>query len=203
VEQAFTAAIGSAGVTPDDPRYPGMLRHVRDTMGQSKITVFRALLGDETAARQANTAFETAYAELVAAGRCAPVPGAEQVIRDLRAAGLKVALTTGFATPTQLAILDALGWRNLADLALTPADAGRGRPHPDLVLTALLRLGGSDVRRVAVAGDTPSDVLTGLRAGAGVVAGVLTGAADRAALTAAGATHVLDSIRDLPAVLQI
>jgi phosphoglycolate phosphatase-like HAD superfamily hydrolase len=37
----------------------------------------------------------------------------------------------------------------------------------------------------------------GLRSGASISAGVLTGAGSRAEFEAAGATHVLDSIRDL------
>lgn len=200
VVKAFTAAIAAAGVSEEDGRYPGMLKYVVDTMGQSKITVFRALLDDETQAQQANAAFERAYGELVASGECAPIPGAEDVIRGLRESGVKVALTTGFAPATQQAILDALGWRDLADLTLAPGEWVRGRPFPDLVLSAVLRLQITDVRNVAVVGDTPSDVLSGLRAGASVVAGVLTGSGSREDLAAA--THVLESVRDLPALLE-
>lgn len=60
----------------------------------------------------------------------------------------------------------ALGWGSLVDLFLSPADAGRGRPWPDMPLTALLRLGDGSMQELAVAGDTPSDVESGLRAGA-------------------------------------
>ncbi|MBE1497021.1 phosphonatase-like hydrolase [Amycolatopsis lexingtonensis] len=196
VVRAFTEAIRAVGV-PDE-KYPEMLQYVLDTMGQSKITVFRALLGGEDQARQANAAFEAAYGKLV--GESKPIPGAEAVIRDLRETGVKVAFTTGFAPVTQQAILDALGWRDLADLALAPGDGVRGRPFPDLVLTAALRLEVTDVRRIAVVGDTASDVLCGLRSGASVVAGVLTGAGRREDL--AEATHILDSVSDLPAVLE-
>ncbi|MCR6485991.1 HAD hydrolase-like protein [Amycolatopsis sp. OK19-0408] len=198
VVKAFTAAIETAGV-PDE-KYPGMLQYVIDTMGQSKITVFRALLDDETRAQQANSAFEAAYGDLVRAGECKPIPGAEDVIRGLRDNGIKVAFTTGFAPTTQQAILDALGWRDLADLALAPGDGVRGRPFPDLVLTAALRLEVTDVRQIAVVGDTASDVLCGRRAGASVVAGVLTGAGERDDFTEA--THVLASVSELPAVLE-
>ncbi|RKT53391.1 phosphonatase-like hydrolase [Saccharothrix australiensis] len=194
VERAFRRALPGAT--------PGMVDYVRATMGQSKIVVFRALLHDEAAAQRANAAFEEAYAALVAEGRCAPVPGAADVIADLRSKGVKVAFSTGFSRATQHVILSALGWTDLADFTTTPAEAGRGRPYPDMVLAAVLGLGLPDVREVAVVGDTPSDVLTGLRAGAGVVAGVLTGAGTRAELAAAGATHVLDSVLDLPAVLE-
>ncbi|MYW01389.1 phosphonatase-like hydrolase [Streptomyces sp. SID3343] len=203
VVEAFTRAIASAGVEVGSADYDAKLGYVHDTMGESKITVFRALLdGDEARAQAANLAFEAAYGDLVAAGKCAPIDGAEDAIHALRAAGVKVALTTGFGRPTQDAILAALGWTELADLSLCPADVGRGRPYPDLVLGAVLRLGVDDLRAVAVVGDTAFDVLTGLRSGASIAAGVLTGAHDRAAFEAAGATHVLDSIRDLPALLQ-
>ncbi|MDI2131953.1 phosphonatase-like hydrolase [Yinghuangia seranimata] len=204
VVEAFTRAIGAVGVEPDAPAFPGMLAYVHDTMGESKISVFRALLdADEARAQAANTAFEAAYGELVDGGACAPIPGAADAIAELRDAGVKVALTTGFGHATQAAILDALGWQDAADLALCPADTenGRGRPYPDLVLTAVLRLGIDDVRAVATAGDTAYDVLCGLRAGASVAAGVLTGAHSRTVLEQAGATHVLESVRDLPAVL--
>ena len=69
------------------------------------------------------------------------------------------------------------------------------------MLSAVLRTQTSDVRNVAVVGDTPSDILTGLRAGASIVAGVLTGAGSRHELEAAGATHVLGSVVELPGVL--
>ncbi len=58
-----------------------------------------------------------------------------------------------------------------------------------------------DVRSVVVAGDTQSDIWSGIRAGAGVVAGVLTGTHGRDLLSEAGATVVPDSVADLPAAL--
>jgi phosphoglycolate phosphatase len=80
---------------------------------------------------------------------------------------------------------------------LSPADVGRGRPFPDMALTALLTLNGDAVSELAVAGDTPSDIESGLRAGAGLVAGVLTGTGTRADFERAGAPLILDSIADL------
>jgi len=57
------------------------------------------------------------------------------------------------------------------------------------------------VQAVAVAGDTVSDVQSGRRAGAGFVAGVLTGAHDAAALAAAGPDAVLPDVTALAAAL--
>ncbi|MEU9121741.1 phosphonatase-like hydrolase [Streptomyces sp. NPDC048506] len=202
VEQAFDTAARRLGVEPGSPDHARKLGYVRATMGESKISVFRHLFGTEEAAQRANSAFEKAYGELVDGGRIAPVPGAREAIEALRAAGRTVVLTTGFARVTQDALLDALGWRDLVDLTLCPADAGRGRPYPDMVLAALLRTGAAeDVRQIAVAGDTSYDMLSGRRAGAGIVAGVLTGAHRAEQLAEAGATHVLGSVAELPALL--
>lgn len=203
VERAFERAAERLGVEPGSPGHADKLQYVRDTMGESKISVFRHLFGTEERAQLANSAFEQAYAQLVDGGLVAEVPGARATIERLRADGHTVALTTGFARVTQDAILDALGWRDLADLTLCPADAGgRGRPYPDMVLAAFLRTGAvADVCETVVAGDTAYDMLSGRRAGAGIVAGVLTGAHDRPALTAHGATHVLGSVAGLPALL--
>ncbi|MFE9843514.1 phosphonatase-like hydrolase [Streptomyces goshikiensis] len=203
VERAFERAAERLGVEPGSADHAAKLQYVRDTMGESKISVFRHLFGTEELARRANSAFEQAYGELVDGGLIAPVPGAREAVEKLRAEGRTVVLTTGFARVTQDAILDALGWQGLADLTLCPADAGgRGRPYPDMVLAAFLRTGAAaDVREVVVAGDTAYDMLSGRRAGAGIVAGVLTGAHGRETLDEHGATHVLASIADLPVLL--
>jgi phosphonatase-like hydrolase len=203
VMAAFSAAMSAAGIAPGSRRFVEADEIVRATMGQSKIEVFRRILGAEDAAQRANLAFEQAYADSVRAGLVSPLPGAAETITALRAAGIKVCLATGFAPVTRDALLDALGWRPLIDLALSPADAGRGRPWPDLALTALIRLGGGAVSELLVVGDTPSDIESGLRAGAGLVVGVTTGASSPDDLLAAGAPHVLDSVAGLVRLLGI
>lgn len=55
---------------------------------------------------------------------------------------------------------------------------------------------------VAVAGDTVNDLVAGRRAGATDLAGVLTGAHDRAQWAAAPHTHLLVSVTGLPEVLE-
>ncbi|MFI9645943.1 phosphonatase-like hydrolase [Streptomyces sp. NPDC052040] len=204
VERAFAAAAAELGVRPGSADHAEKLAYVRATMGESKISVFRHLFGEEALAQRANAAFEKAYGELVDGGHIAEIPGARAAVEEMRADGLTVVLTTGFARVTQDAILDALGWRDLVPLTLCPADAGgRGRPYPDMVLTAFLRTGAAeDVRQVAVVGDTSYDMLSGVRAGAGLVAGVLTGAHDAPALHQAGAHQVLGSVAGLPALLK-
>ena len=197
---AFSAAIAAQNLSV--AAYNQAMTDVRSSMGQSKIEVFLRILGDENAAQQANEVFEDHYAAAVRGGHVAAMPGATDVFKACRDAGIRVCLATGFSPTTRDAIISELGWGDLIDLALSPADAGRGRPWPDLPLTALLFLHGGAVSELAVAGDTTSDVESGLRAGAGIVAGVLTGASSRADLEQADTPLVLDTIRDiLPHVL--
>ena len=129
------------------------------------------------------------------------MPGAEAALSALRHAGMRICLTTGFSPATRDRIIASLGWEGAVDLALSPVDAGRGRPWPDMILTAVLRLRVDDVAEVAVVGDTTSDLLAGSRSGASYVIGVLTGAHTRAELARAPHTHLVDSVADLPALL--
>jgi phosphonatase-like hydrolase len=202
VMEAFAAAIGRRELPAGD--FGTALQYARDTMGQSKIEVFRHIFGAEDAAQGANTAFEQHYAGAVANGDISPMPGAEELFAACRSAGIRTCLSTGFSPLTRDAIISALGWEPLVDLLLSPADAGRGRPWPDMPLTALLRLGGESVAALAVVGDTPADVESGLRAGAGLVAGVLSGDSSRDALEKVpaatglpGTAVILDSVADL------
>jgi phosphoglycolate phosphatase len=201
VEEAFQSALNSVDLTAgdlmDDPH-----EYIRRTMGQSKITVFTELLGgDRHRAERANAAFERAFDQAVDRGEIAPIPGAEATFAALRGGGVRICLTTGFSPPTRDRIVSALDWEGAIDLALSPADAGRGRPWPDMILTAVLRLRIDDVAEVAVVGDTTNDLVAGTRAGASLVVGVLTGAHRRHQLIEAPHTHLVDSVADLPRLL--
>jgi phosphoglycolate phosphatase-like HAD superfamily hydrolase len=120
---AFSAAVGQFGLPRATPGYDQALAYVRQTMGQSKIEVFRHILGAEETAQQANAAFEEHYAQSVRAGQVAPLPGAAETLAALRAAGIRVCLATGFSPATRDALLDALGWRSRRP---TSAAAARG-----------------------------------------------------------------------------
>lgn len=198
VEAAFVEALRDAGAGPGTAGYPARLDALRVAMGRSKLEVFRELLGDDARAHQANVAFEAAYGAGVAAGAIEPIDGAPEALTALRAAGVLVCLSTGFSERTLDALLDALGWRDRVDLALSPGPGIRGRPYPDLVLAAVLALEVDDVRDVAVVGDTANDLRAGTRAGASIVAGVLTGAHGPAELGAAPHTHLIGSVVEFP-----
>jgi phosphoglycolate phosphatase len=200
VDEAFVSALSSVGIEPGSPRFAAAEVYVRDTMGQSKAEVFAALLDPDEAAR-ATGAFARAYEQIVASGRVRPMDGALDVFAMLREHDVKIALTTGFAPSTRDALIAALGWGDQVDLALSPADCGRGRPEPDMIFGAMQRLGVSDAGAVAVVGDTVSDLEAGTNAGVRAVIGVLSGAHDRATLLAAPHTDLIDDITGLIGVL--
>lgn len=196
VEHAVRAAIArTADVDVDAPEFAARFRRAR---GGSKIDMFRSLLGDDELAARAHGHFEDALEDAIAAGRVSAMAGAFDALAALHEGGLKIALATGFTPRIRNALLERLGWSDVVDLALSPADAGRGRPYPDMILTAVVRLEIEAVQQVAVAGDTTNDLLAGARSGANVVAGVLGGAHSREELERAPHTHILDGISQLP-----
>jgi len=172
-----------------------------DTMGQSKIDVFTELLGDAEKAHQANVAFEESYVSEIAEDGALSIPGAEEIFEYLRSKKIVVALTTGFSRSTLDTLITELGWRDLIDVSVTPGEAGRGRPHPDMLQKAATTLGVTNPANVVVLGDTASDMKSGVAFGAGQVIGVLTGAHDEVTLRDAGATTVVNSVADLESLI--
>ena len=197
VMESFRAGLEAGGIGAGDTRWADAIGFVEATMGQSKIEVFRSLFGNEAAAQTALAAFEDTWDGLLSAGRVVALPGAEAAITALQDGGVAVALVTGFSRSVRDSLLEALGWQNLADLTVCPEEAGRGRPWPDMVLRAAIDLGASAMSDVVVAGDTASDMESGVRAGAGTVAGVLSGTGTEPQLRAAGATHVSPTIAEV------
>ncbi|WP_169949154.1 HAD family hydrolase [Microbispora sp. H11081] len=202
VERAIAEAIATQGIVPGTSAYARAMVHVHRSRGCPKIEIFRGIFpGNEAQAQAANLTFERSYQNAIERSGLVPLPGAVEAVAKLRDAGLKIALITGFSRATLGRVLSSLTWVDMLDLALCPEDAGRGRPYPDMVLTAVLRSGVDDVRQVAVAGDSESDMLCGRRAGASVVAGVLGGVHSKERLLGGGATHIIDSIADFPGLV--
>ncbi|MFC7328290.1 HAD family hydrolase [Marinactinospora rubrisoli] len=195
VEAAVRAVVHTV---TDGGAPPDLAERFHAARGGSKIDMLRSVLGgDEGLARRAHHLFEQDLLHRIESGHVTPMPGAAETFAGLRHRGIRTALTTGFSPAIRDRLLDVLGWRELVDLALSPDDAGRGRPHPDLIWTAALRLRAESAQHIAVAGDTGNDLLAGTRAGAGIVAGVLTGAHGRERLQKAPHTHILDGVGDL------
>jgi phosphoglycolate phosphatase len=193
---AFRRTIDELGVTGEDARQAEA--YVIETMGQSKIDVFTELFDDR--ASVANDAFERHFVTLAQELGVSEIPGARATVEELKRRGLAVALTTGFSPATREVLIDLLGWSELFSLRVSPADAGRGRPAPDMILLCALRSRVSAVQTIMVVGDTASDMHAGRRAGVGQCVGVLSGTDDEARLLESGADRVLDSVADLTRV---
>ncbi|MCP3992410.1 MAG: HAD family hydrolase [Actinomycetia bacterium] len=161
--------------------------------GGSKLEMLQSLIGPEHA-QEALTEFEGHILDAIESGAVEALPHADEALARITSAQMRVCLTTGFPTSIREALLKTLGWEQVVDLALSPGPGCRGRPWPDLVLTAALGLEATEMAAVAVVGDTANDIIAARRAGAGIAAAVLTGANDRPALEAANPSHILDHI---------
>jgi phosphonatase-like hydrolase len=131
------------------------------------------------------------------------IPGAAAAFAALRRAGVKVALNTGFSRPVAEVLLARLGWASpgVIDADVTSDEVPRGRPHPDMILHLMTRLGVADARWVAKVGDTRADLEEGSNAGCGVVIGVTTGTFSREELQACPHSHIVGSVAEVPGLL--
>lgn len=161
--------------------------------GQRKLDIFRAL-ATEDGAVDAHRTFVDLMLRSVANGELPPRDGADRLLSRLHDTDVCVCLVSGFDQVVLDAIVNTTGWRPRVDLSLSSNDIVRGRPYPDLILTALMRCGIDSVRNVLVAGDTTNDLMAGTNAGAGLVVGVLGGAHDRKQLESAPHTHIVDDL---------
>ena len=193
VLEAFRRTISGMGVIGDAAATAES--YVVETMGQSKIEVFTELFGED--GPRANASFEGHFIDAAQELGVSEIPGARATIEALRILGFKVALTTGFSRDTREALIDVLGWSDLFDLRVSPSDAGRGRPAPDMLWWCALALRASDIRSLMAVGDTASDMQAGRRAGTGSCVGVLSGTDGERRLRDAGADEVVDSVVDL------
>jgi phosphonatase-like hydrolase len=132
-----------------------------------------------------------------------PMPHTLDTFCQLKEAGVRIALDTGFSRPIVNAILERLGWEDggLLDATVSSDEVQRGRPHADLALRAMAITGVRDPRRVAKVGDTPSDLQEGTAAGCGLVIGVCNGSHTREQLAAHPHTHLIVSLQELPALV--
>lgn len=184
---------------------------VRQWMGTDKREALAALVVagggpvlDGHGVERAYARFRELLAERYAARPPVPMTGVPEALAALRAEGVKVALTTGFAADVAGPLLAALGWQvggELVDAMVCVDDVPAGRPAPYLVFRAMERTGVQAVDRVLVAGDTLADLRSGTNAGAAAVVGVASGALTLAELGAERHTHLLPTVADLPALL--
>ena len=168
--------------------------------------------------------FEATLYEIVA-DYSKPIDGVLQTVIALRTMGIKIGSTTGYNSQMMEKVIPAakqLGYS--PDCVVTPdKTGGYGRPSPFMLFECMRQLNVYPPRSVVKVGDTVVDILEGVNAGA-VSVGVLKGSnllglseaeyesmsysdlkAKKELATKkyleAGADYVLDSISDLPELI--
>jgi phosphoglycolate phosphatase len=199
LERAFAEAIATQGVVTGTKAYVQAMVQFDRARGSAPVDIMHSLFPEEPVrAQAASLAFERSFVAAVDRFGVSPVAGAEDALAKLPAAGTKVCLVASLSRQALSLLLERLGWWQRADLILCADDVARGFPWPDLLLTAILRLGIGDVRSLAVATASEAGVLAAQRAGASMIIGVLSGVHGGPRLSKAGATHLLADLGELP-----
>ena len=137
-------------------------------------------------------------------GRVQMLPGAKEILHQIAAQGLKVAVVT--ATPRQnmaakLKPLEESGTLQLLQEIITADDTARKKPAADPLLECSRRLAIKTEKCVYV-GDTRVDIRAGKAAGTGTI-GVLTGFDTHEMLAEEQPDAIIDSLKNLPEVISI
>lgn len=127
-----------------------------------------------------------------------PNDGALEFLRALKARGLRVALASSASEREIERYLPYLGNGEDVDVILNSSHASSTKPDPDVIETALDRLGNP--KRAVVIGDTVWDVEAAGKLGLPCVC-VLSGGTEAALLVEAGAVAVYDNPADILAHL--
>jgi HAD superfamily hydrolase (TIGR01549 family) len=179
-----------------DVRLPVWRIHRHIGMGGDQLVA--ALAGDAVEEERGDAIRDAEgeeYSKLI--GEVEPVAGARELIVDLKDRGRPIVLASSAKKDEVEHYLNLLDARMLADGWTTSADVEATKPAPDLVKTALEKVGGDDGVMV---GDTTWDCEAAERAGIETIA-VLTGGFSEAELRDAGAVAVFESVQALRAGL--
>lgn len=183
---AFEAVVGQ--VPPE--------AELRSWIGQPLIRTFRAgwpAQADELFATY--VAWNRAHtAELIRR-----YEGVTEVLADLAAAGVRVAVATSKMRDIAATCTELIGAAPYLSALVGLEDTSEHKPDPAPLLEALARVGGTPAGATYV-GDAVVDVLAAQAAGMASVA-VTWGAETREALAAAGPDHLVDTADELRAVL--
>ncbi len=231
--EALVTAFASRGVALDEAA-------ARVDMGKAKADHVRALLARSDVAKDWRSATGALPVEAdvdslmvdlgplmrEAAGRAAQmIPGAAKVAADLRAAGLKVASSTGYTRDMMQPVLIKAAEQGYApDHLVCAGETPQGRPSPLMVYKTCAELGVWPLSRVIKVDDAEAGIAEGRAAGCFTIGLAASGngiglslkafealdPADReerlskvrASLMAAGADLVIDSVADLIEAMQ-
>jgi phosphoglycolate phosphatase-like HAD superfamily hydrolase len=165
-----------------------------ETMAGIEETVARVLRRWCPSIAAARRATATAWFAPDPAALAVPLADLDDIFGRLRADGRRIAVvTTDDRAPTD-ATLRALGIREHVGAMVCGDDGFDVKPAPDAVI-AVCHAFRTEPARVAVLGDTPSDLAMARAAGAGRVIGVRSGVGSEADLAVADV--IIDSVASL------
>ena len=153
-----------------------------------------AVAGRRVEDRQGDSirAAETAlYADLI--GEVQPFADARRLLELLDGRGQRLVLASSGKRDEVDHYLDLLDARDLVEAWTTSADVEQTKPDPDLVVTAIDKVGGGEA---VLVGDSTWDCEAAARADVPTVA-ILTGGFSEQELRQAGATAVFESLSEL------
>jgi phosphonatase-like hydrolase len=199
VPAAFAAALGECGIALSDEQ----LANVRGASKREAIAELVATYASPAWQGRADEVYASFVRHLERAfgSGVKSIAGAEQTFTWLKERGVKIALTTGFDRDVAGLLIDALGWRQIADAFVCGDDVPKGRPAPYLIFHAMEATGTDSVHAVGTLGDTVLDLQAARNAGVRLNIGSLSGAHDRARMQAQPHTHLIASVAELPALL--
>jgi len=125
--------------------------------------------------------------------------GADEALAAARSSGRAVGLVTAGDRDRVQHDLQRLGWAQMFGVVVCAGDVPQRKPHPAPLVHGLLRLQVPPAA-AAYVGDTVEDVEMGRAAGVTTLA-VLGGFSSRESLEAARPVMLLDSLKDLAALL--
>lgn len=128
--------------------------------------------------------------------RVRPFPKVRELFERLRADGRRVVLASSGTRDEVEEYKRIAGVADLIESDTSSDDAERSKPHPDIFLAALEKLGPVDRSAVVVVGDTPYDARAAVKAGLPIV-GVLCGGFPEEDLRAAGCGAIYRDPADL------
>lgn len=177
---------------------------IKPRMGVHKLAVMREALAEagragEIEPERLAREFEEAIDDEVDVGAAPAMPGFLELQHDLLSAGIKVAFTTGFSRSTAETVLRGAG---ISYETLVASDEVRhGRPDPEIVLEAMRRSGVDNPGAIAVIGDTPSDLGSGMNANAAMSIGIGHGTHHLGDLQPHPHTHLAANFDELRVIL--
>jgi len=128
------------------------------------------------------------------------INGVDKALGELKEKGIKLVIVTNNSIRPTYYTLQKIGLTDFFDIVLTREYTQFIKPHPQLIQTALKKLGLQPSEAISV-GDSPVDIKASKEASV-IAIGVTTGIANEETLRASGAEHVISSLNQLPSIMK-